>query len=519
MEPAKFDAAAIASSGGPAECRRAGAAEKLRQAALIAGLLLVNAAIWTYIGTRTHGVIHHDMAEAWAWGHEFQLGYWKHPPLFAWVAGLWFGVMPRENEWFFLLSALNGAVGLAGAWAVAGRLLPRSSQWAALFLLLLTPFYGAFALKFNANTILLSVWPWAAYFFIRSLETRSALHGGLFGLFIGLALLGKYYSVLLLLSCVAAALLHPRVSEIFRSPAPYVAAAVCALVILPHTIWVVEGGFQTVQYAITKTQHSAPRVLVRGAAAALLVVAFHSLAILALIMAFRRIRRTLPARVLSAARERGNWWLVALAVGPFALTLLACIAANVRISAEFMIPIFFLVPTAVLVLGRLYVTAPRLRTLALGAAALTGAVGLAAEPVGKLTRTMGAETWREPTREVALDATKLWRWAFGKKLEIVSGEDRYAHAATFYSPDAPHELTNLDFRLAPWIARDQVDKSGMLILCPAEKTSCLESAAAYEKKGSFRVARSYRPKSGGVRKLVIVLIPPVGASGPAALDD
>src|SRR5262245_19333695 len=139
----------------------------------LASVLLLHVAVWTCFGTLTHGVVHHDMAEAWAWGHEFQLGYPKHPPLFAWMAGVWFKLLPRENWSFFLLSSINSALGLAGAWMIAGRLLPRSSQWAALLLLLLTPFYGFFALKFNANAILLSLWPWTAYFFVRALETRS----------------------------------------------------------------------------------------------------------------------------------------------------------------------------------------------------------------------------------------------------------------------------------------------------------------------------------------------------------
>src|SRR5258706_8166502 len=60
-------------------------------------VLSLHVIVWTYFGTATHGVIHHDMAEAWAWGQEFELGYSKHPPLFAWVTALWFKLLPREN--------------------------------------------------------------------------------------------------------------------------------------------------------------------------------------------------------------------------------------------------------------------------------------------------------------------------------------------------------------------------------------------------------------------------------------
>src|SRR5215813_11902438 len=57
-----------------------------------------------------------DMAEAWVWGKEFQLGYSKHPPVFAWIAGAWFLLFPHFDWCFYLLSAVNGAIGLAGVW-------------------------------------------------------------------------------------------------------------------------------------------------------------------------------------------------------------------------------------------------------------------------------------------------------------------------------------------------------------------------------------------------------------------
>ena len=38
-----------------------------------------------------------DVAEAFAWGQKFQLGYGKHPPLSGWVAGLWFMFFPAQD--------------------------------------------------------------------------------------------------------------------------------------------------------------------------------------------------------------------------------------------------------------------------------------------------------------------------------------------------------------------------------------------------------------------------------------
>jgi 4-amino-4-deoxy-L-arabinose transferase-like glycosyltransferase len=485
----------------------------------LAGLLLVHVALWTFFGSVTHPVVHHDMAEAWAWGKEFEFGYSKHPPLFPWVAGLWFSFMPRENWSFFLLSSINSALGLAGAWMVAGRLLPRSSQWAALLLLCLTPFYGLLALKFNANTVLLPLWPWAAYVFIRAIETRSGIYGALFGALAGLALLGKYYSVLLLASCFIAAVLHPSARAIFRSPAPWAAGAACSLVIAPHLLWVIENSFPTVDYALAKTRYPVVDVLARGGVAALVAVAFHLPLLGLLLVALPGFRRRFAARVWTRARAGCNRWLVALGTGPLALTLVACAVGNVRISDQFMIPIFFLVPTLLLVLSGLRMSEGRLRPIIVAVLATSAALAAAAVPIARLEAALKTEPWREPTRAVALDATRLWHRIFGRKLEIVSGETMYAQAATFYSSDAPSIFTDFDARQAPWITPDRMMRSGMLVMCRVESTRCLDKAAQHASVNSVHVERTYRARSGAVRRFALIFIPPAGAKPASPLDD
>src|ERR1700724_2510639 len=52
------------------------------------------------------GPLRLDTTEAWAWGKEFQLGYAKHPPMSAWLTGVWFTVLPRSDWAFYLLSTL-----------------------------------------------------------------------------------------------------------------------------------------------------------------------------------------------------------------------------------------------------------------------------------------------------------------------------------------------------------------------------------------------------------------------------
>ncbi len=85
-------------------------------------LFAVFVTVWTLYAviSAAPAAIHNDMAEAYVWGREFQLGYFQHPPFWAWVAGLWFEVFPRADWAFALLAMLNAGLGLYGSWMLIG---------------------------------------------------------------------------------------------------------------------------------------------------------------------------------------------------------------------------------------------------------------------------------------------------------------------------------------------------------------------------------------------------------------
>src|SRR5215813_12725603 len=66
---------------------------------LVITFALVHGLLWTkiLIELKAGQDIHMDVAEAFAWGQKFQLGYGKHPPLSGWVAGLWFKLFPVRD--------------------------------------------------------------------------------------------------------------------------------------------------------------------------------------------------------------------------------------------------------------------------------------------------------------------------------------------------------------------------------------------------------------------------------------
>jgi len=135
----------------------------------LALLLAVHVLLWTWAGvaSRSNFDTPGDMVEAYAWAQGWQLGYYKHPPLAAWVAGLWFTVIPESHWGYALLAALNGAVGLLGLALLAREFLPRPWVLLAVAAASLNPGLTTLAMRFNANAILISTWPWAMCLFVR----------------------------------------------------------------------------------------------------------------------------------------------------------------------------------------------------------------------------------------------------------------------------------------------------------------------------------------------------------------
>jgi Dolichyl-phosphate-mannose-protein mannosyltransferase len=477
-------------------------------------LLLYSAVLMTFAAFALgSGPLHHDMTEAWAWGKEFQLGYAKHPPISAWLAGAWFTALPRNQSSFYLLSTLNLALALAGVWSLAGLFLDRRARWVATLFLVLTPSFSVWALKFNANAPLLSTWPWLTYFFLRSLETRRldfAIWAGVLG---ALALLTKYYSLALFCTLFLVAVLHPDRRRYFCSSAPYVTSAVGLLLIAPHVYWTIASGFPAIDYAVSKTHYAVAEARRSSITALFVSLALFGVPMGAFLIALGQRSWTPLKRSILATFEQRNAWLVSLAYGPLALTMLSYLVFNARITNGFLIPAFFALPIVFLLLSGAEITSIALRRFALCVAAIWLPLAIASPLLGYHSLRHGRGMRVEPREEVAAAATEFWHSSFGRPLKIVAGKERLATAVTFYSSDAPSYLMLETPEHTPWVTSQQMHRDGVLIICPAEHRRCLGRAAAFAGNDPVRTTRQFATRFLGnlakPQSFVFIAYPPV----------
>ena len=211
-----------------------------------------NLGLWATLGlyllawVLAHGVsdtnldAYADMLENYAWGQHLGWGSAKHPPLFAWLTGIWFALFPTIDTSYHVLSYLNAALGLLGVYRLAQAIGREELALPAVLLLGMSFPYSTLAVKFNANAVLLSVWPWVAVAWANSIRWQGRaglIWSVLLGLLAGLSMLGKYYSGVFLLGIFLTSFTFKIGRQWFKTYRPWLALVCFLLGLLPHLLW------------------------------------------------------------------------------------------------------------------------------------------------------------------------------------------------------------------------------------------------------------------------------------------
>jgi len=292
-----------------------------------------------------------DMVENYAWSQTLAWGTFKHPPLVAWIVKAWFDVFPTRVWSYYVLSYLNAGVGILGIVCLARLWLPENISTARrdvfvmtvwLFAILSLP-YSNLAAKFNTDTILLSLWPWTAYAFFAALHAVATRRQWLFTVFLGVmaaaAMLGKYYSGLLLASLLIVSFSHRDYRRWYRTKYPYVAIAVFLLLLLPHVIWEIHVDFPFRQYLESKIDANID--LGRIVLFWLSGIYYLPLSWLAWLVLRKRFAVTEKQPVAWAIPLRG---LVLLCSLPSLMTASFNLFARVHLTTHWAIPVWFALP-------------------------------------------------------------------------------------------------------------------------------------------------------------------------------
>jgi 4-amino-4-deoxy-L-arabinose transferase-like glycosyltransferase len=451
---------------------------------LVIGFAVAHAVLWTLIliNLKAAQDVHMDVAEAFAWGQKFQLGYGKHPPLAGWVAGLWFRIFPVADWATYALAMATLGCGLVICWLIALHVVDRRRAFFVVVMLALYPIFNFKGFKYNPDLLQLVTLPLVVLAYLNAFEKRSVKSGLWLGLAGALALMTKYWVLTMIGAIGLAALIHPERLKFLRSPAPWVAIAALVVAMIPHLVWLKEVNFVPLIYAGDVYGLSSRALNVQ------LVLGYigHNFALLAAPVALAAIALAWPSRWATVARQplvfftqpwsRGknpsvntsqalNIWIIQIvvAIGP----PLGGLIFTVYMKTDWGISLFFLTPLALVAIPALrvqrialfYITAIWLAiTLAvLAASPYIAAKEMAVNPNGAAT--YGARS------ELARELTQAWHTRFNSRWAVVAGTTEIGEPMTFYSPDHPAPYTPGEIWSSGLTSLEEAKRLGFVGIC------------------------------------------------------
>jgi hypothetical protein len=498
----------------PVKSLLAALADPARRERNVVVVLAAYCGLWTLYGAVAKGSqdVHFDMGEMIAWSREIAWGTPKHPPLGAWLVRAWFSVFPLADWAYYLFAMALATLGLWIAWRISARYLDGEKRVLGLALLTLVPFFNFHALKFNANTIMIPLWAATTALFLRSYETRRAGVAALAGLAAAAAMLGKYWSVILLLGLGLAALADPRRAAYLRSPAPWVTIAVGAAALVPHAAWLYAHDFTPFAYAMESHPGTMSESIRSGLAYVAGAAGYMALPVGLVMMAARPSGAAIRDIVWPQAPERR---LAALAFWlPLGLPLAFAIATHALVISLWSIGSMTLL--AVVLLSSPHLAVPALAARRIIALALAlPLIALAASPlVAIVIHRQGVPNFASHYRLLAQEVEKAWRATTDRPLRLVGSYNNLLYGTIFYFHDRPSTFEIIGPQVTPWTDAARIARDGIALYCPAEDNDCVKAMNALAERGrvgtraDVEIARRFAGASDKpVRYVIVTLLP------------
>src|SRR5580704_10407119 len=212
------------------------AATRQHPGRLLTLVLFVHFIVWSALPFLVDANLPLDLAEDLALGKEWQIGYWKHPPLPWWVADLALRTSGSIDA-VYILGPLAAVICLYGVWLLGRNVVGPFAALLAVLPLEGIHFYNFSAVKFAHDQMQLPFWAFTALFFHRAIIKGNMKYWLLAGALLAGAFWSKYAAFALAASLGLFLLFDPAARRSLGTPGPYLMALTFVIVIAPNAMW------------------------------------------------------------------------------------------------------------------------------------------------------------------------------------------------------------------------------------------------------------------------------------------
>jgi Dolichyl-phosphate-mannose-protein mannosyltransferase len=462
------------------------------------GLMVFQIIFWTMVPVFSHHAPPLDATEMYGWSLSFQWGFYKHPPMPAWIVSLVQLVVGKNMLSLFLCASMAiSATYYCVAW-LANRFLSEKEAIVALFLYALTIYCHLWSTDFNHNQIQMPFWALSLVFLVLSLDTGQKKWAIALGLCMGLNALSKYTAAFIL-PCALGLIFYSQYWRRNLSGLQMIlASGAFLLVFLPHLYWLTQHQFMPFHYVNERFDE------MKDNSNLLNMLDFLGNILLAhlilLIATGTVIRKKVFDNNLSH-EDRLFIWVMGL--GPIALTLLIGLFVPLYHRwATPMLPMVTIV-VAMILKGRFsYLCTRRYLIIFVILQLLFGFIYIYKDRINPNQSSRG----NYPAPEIAAQIYKKWQVAYpNHPFRIVSGGEWEAGYVSLFSPDKTYVYTQADSTIAPWVSEKDVEACGMVMLMPNAQE--LERFSHAKLQEPIRV----KNKQGSSETVIeFALVPPKG---------
>ncbi|HCU04824.1 MAG: hypothetical protein A2X77_03180 [Gammaproteobacteria bacterium GWE2_42_36] len=420
---------------------------------------------WTILPTFLRYTLPLDAMEGTTWGRQLFWGYDKNPFLNAWLTELAV-FLGGKSGW--LIYAFGQLCVIACFWAVyqlGKKMLSPLYALIAVLLLETMSNYNIDAIDFNDNTLLLAFWALIIYFFYKALQSQKIKNWVAVGVFSGLAMMAKYFIVMLFIPMALFLIINPIARQSFKQRGLYLASLIFIFIILPHALWLSTHHFITLTYAFARTQHPANWVMhIKYPLHFTLSYLGASIPPLMLFFALKIGCHTKTSNLVERKILPPFQWqfLIYLGVAPFLCVILLSFLTGMALHVGWGQPLLSLGGLVLLARVQPAVTQKQWkRFLAIFYSVFFALL------IGYAISLMNAgdsASANYPGPIIANQLTQQWHDRYHTTLTYVVGPRFDAGAVSFYSTDRPAVYMDADPLSSFWIDEKTLSKKGALFL-------------------------------------------------------
>jgi 4-amino-4-deoxy-L-arabinose transferase-like glycosyltransferase len=503
----------VLNSTAPLNLERNFIAEKyprIRWEAVLYLIIVAHIIAWTLIPYLIRYNLPQDAIEASMWGQHFEWGYDKNPFLNAWLSAL-ATLLDNHAGWAcYFFSQLSVGICFFAVWCLGKKMLPPLYAFVGVLLLEGVQYYSLHAIDFNDNTLELAVWALTILSFYNALNYQRYQDWLFTGVFAALALMTKYYAVMLLVPMLAFLLRNKTQRGAIEARKLLLAACAFLLIILPHVIWLLKHDFITLRYALTRVVR-APEDNYFSFAILFLrrqLETFIPAFLLACVLILGKKPLFLTPRIKLASFDKQ--FLLYLALGPYFLTVLTAAFTGIQLRAGWGEPLLSLWGIMLIAFVQPRITRARFCAFMVVFVGLVGAT-LTGYTLA-ITHSHQPTSANFPGAKLAHVITHEWHHTFHTPLYYVAGSRWMAGNIAYYSSDHPQVFVNWDKNKSQWIDEEQLKIKGAVFIWEMKKNEKLtpELARRFEKLGPVRIMHFPWWRFGGIEpiEIAVAYLPP-----------